>query len=278
MAIDLVLDLLCCPRCAESLARRDSSVVCAAGHAFDVARQGYLNLLGRAAPANADTAEMVAARERFLRRDRYAAVADGLVTIMRGQPPSHVVEIGAGTGYYLAYLLERLGGRGLAVDVSPAACRRAARAHDRLGAVVADVWGRLPIRDASVDAVLCVFAPRNPVEFARILRPRGTLVIASPLPDHLIELRATLDLLDVEADKQQRISRTLGDRFAPVDSVACRYRFDLDAESVIDLVSMGPNAFHHDRSRLVAQVAALELPIKVTVAVAISAWRPLRRS
>ena len=278
MAIDVVLDLLCCPRCAETLARRDGSVVCAAGHAFDLARQGYLNLLGRAAPANADTAEMVAARERFLRRGRYAALADELVAILRSHSaPGPMLEVGAGTGYYIAYALQRLGGRGLAVDVSPAACRRAAREHDQLGVAVADVWRRLPVRDASTQTVLCVFAPRNPAEFARILGPGGVLVTASPLPDHLIELRATLGLLDIEADKQRRISRTLADRFGPVASVECRYRVGLDAESVIDLVSMGPNAFHHDHRRLAAQVAGLDLPVETTVAVAISAWRSLRR-
>jgi len=275
--IDRVLDLLCCPNCAEALTHRDGSVVCTAGHAFDLARQGYLNLLGRAAPANADTAEMVAARERFLSRGRYAGLADGLVAILRRQSAGPWVEVGAGTGYYLAYVLQRLGGRGLAIDVSPAASRRAARAHDQLGAVVADVWGRLPVRDTAVEAVLCVFAPRNPAEFARILRPDGAVVIAAPLPDHLIELRGPLGLLDLEADKQGRISRALADLFDPVESVEYRDRIRLDPESVIDLVSMGPNAFHHDHRRLAARIAELGQPIEVSVAVAISAWRPRRR-
>ena len=65
--------------------------------------------------------------------------------------------------------------------------------------------------------------------------------------------------------------------FTTAESVECRYRVSLDAASVIDLVSMGPNAFHHDHRRLAAQVAALDLPIEVTVAVAISAWRPRHR-
>ena len=276
MAIDQVLDLLSCPHCAAPLTRWHGSVACAAGHTFDLARQGYLNLLGRAAPANADTFEMVAARERFLSRGWYATLADELVAILRRPSPGPVVEVGAGTGYYLAYALQRWGGRGLAVDVSPAACRRAAQVHDQLGAVVADVWGRLPIRDASVEAILCVFAPRNPGEFARILSPDGALVIASPLPDHLVELRGRLGLLEIEPDKQRRISGALADHFAALESVECRYRIDLDAESVIDLVSMGPNAFHHDHRRLAARVAELDLPVAVTVAVAVNAWRPAR--
>ena len=187
------------------------------------------------------------------------------------------MEVGAGTGYYLAYALQRLGGRGVAIDVSPAA---AAGRHERM-INSARSWpmcgGGCRSATPRLEAVLCVFAPRNPAEFARILRPDGALVIASPLPDHLIELRGTLGLLDIQADKQDRISRTLADLFTAVESVECRYRIGLDAESVIDLVSMGPNAFHHDHRRLAAQVAWLDQPIEVTVAVAISAWRPLRR-
>jgi 23S rRNA (guanine745-N1)-methyltransferase len=38
--------------------------VCPAGHAFDVAKQGYLNLSGAAEPANADTPAMLDARAR----------------------------------------------------------------------------------------------------------------------------------------------------------------------------------------------------------------------
>jgi hypothetical protein len=56
MAIDQVLDLLCCPRCAGPLTRRDGSVVCSAGHVFDLARQGFLYLLWRGARAFSDCA------------------------------------------------------------------------------------------------------------------------------------------------------------------------------------------------------------------------------
>jgi 23S rRNA (guanine745-N1)-methyltransferase len=60
--------------------------------------------------------------------------------------PGCVVDVGAGTGYYLAVVLERLTDRvGLALDVSKYALRRAARAHRRVGAVACDVWHGLPV-------------------------------------------------------------------------------------------------------------------------------------
>ncbi len=277
MPIDHVLDLLCCPLCAASVTRRDNSVVCGSGHNFDLARQGYLNLLGRAAPANADTADMIAARARFLATGAYRRLADAIIKATGEGAPQRFLEVGAGTGYYLASVLDRLGGRGIAIDVSPAAARRAARAHDQLGAVVADVWQSLPLPDASIDALLCVFAPRHAAEFGRVLASGSRLVIASPLPDHLAELRGPLGLLGIEAGKEDRTAAMLADHFDPVSRIECRYRIDLQADAVGDLVSMGPNAYHQDPRRLIDHIAGLDLPVSVTVAVSISAWQPRPR-
>ncbi|CAA9301630.1 MAG: 23S rRNA (guanine(748)-N(1))-methyltransferase, partial [uncultured Friedmanniella sp.] len=146
MSVAEVLDLLRCPVCARALTGGAGGVRCAAGHRFDLARQGYLNLLGARPPQHADTAPMVAARERFLGSGAYAPVADALVVAARtGLQATHstlrtapaLLEAGAGTGYYTAALLEGLGGRAVALDISVAAARRAARAHPRAAAVVA---------------------------------------------------------------------------------------------------------------------------------------------
>ena len=80
-----------------------------------------------------------------------------------------ITEVGAGTGYYLSHVLDSVAStRGIGIDVSTHAAELLAVCHPRVGAVVADVWSRLPIRDASVDAITVVFAPRNATEFARI--------------------------------------------------------------------------------------------------------------
>ncbi len=124
---------------------------CASGHAYDLARQGYLNLLGRSAPANADTPSMLAAREHVLSSGAYEPLADALTDAAAGA--QSVLDVGAGTGYYLAHLMDRGAVRGVALDVSVAACRRAARAHERLGA-----WWRMPgpnSRWATADSTRC---------------------------------------------------------------------------------------------------------------------------
>jgi 23S rRNA (guanine745-N1)-methyltransferase len=274
MPLAAVLEVLRCPVCRAGLVADRRTVRCASGHAFDVARQGYLNLLGRAAPRSADTAAMVAARERFLGRGLYEPIAEALAAIAGPAADDRVVvEVGAGTGYYLARLLRAHGGRGLAIDVSTAAVRRAAAAGDRIGAIVADAWQDLPLADATVEVLLSVFAPRNPGEFARLLRPGGRLLVVSPLPDHLVELRGPLRLLGIQEDKQDRIAATLAEDFSMGTSQELRYQVSLDRPAATDLVQMGPNAFHRDLAELAGRVDRLPGSSSVTVAVEVSAWR-----
>ena len=274
MTIDAVLDLLRCPHCAAAFTRDGGVVACASGHRFDLARQGYLNLLGRRPPTNADTAAMVAARYRFLAGGAYAPIAAQLTRTVEAAAGGDVVlDVGAGSGYYLASVLSQVGGRGVALDISPYAARRAAGAHPQIGAVVADAWGRLPIMEQTVDVLLSVFAPRHAGEFARVLRPGGLLVVVAPLPDHLVELRQHLGLLEIEPGKHDRIAETLSRAFTGQPGAESRYELSLGADELADLVAMGPNAFHQAPDELPRRIAALQQPAQVTVAVSVTAWR-----
>src|SRR5688572_20694208 len=123
-----------------------------------------------------------------------------------GLPPGCILDLGAGTGWYLARVLERLPGRqGLALDLSKHALRRAARAHPRIGAVACDAWAPLPLRDGVAALVLSVFAPRDGAEIARVLRPGGALVVVTPTDRHLEPLVSKLGLLTVDERKEERI-------------------------------------------------------------------------
>ena len=271
--LDAGLDLLACPRCGGSL-RRDDQVRCVQGHAFDVARQGYLNLDDRAAPRNADTAAMVAARLAFLAGGRYEPIVAALVAAVPAQART-VVDAGAGTGHYAARLLTaQPQTRGVALDVSVAAVRRAAVAHDRLAAVVADVWRPLPIRTGVVDVVLSVFAPRNPAEFTRVLSAQGVLVTVIPAPAHLAELRDVLGLLEHQEDKAERLAGSLAGHFVADDQLSVEVSQSWDRGTARASVLMGPNAFHLDEATLDERLARADWPRAVTVAVRVDRWRP----
>lgn len=277
MAVRHVVDLLACPHCARALAMvaGDRSVSCSAGHLFDVARQGHLNLSRSGAPRNADTATMVSARDRFLASGHYRAVADRLAALAGGHSRTpRVLDVGTGTGYYLARLLDASpAARGIGLDVSVAAARRAARAHPRLGAVVADAWQVLPVVDGSIDVVLDVFAPRNAAEFARVLAPGGVLVTATPAPDHVQEVRDALGLLDIQAGKHDQLRSGLAAAsLGEVSTETLRFECALDMAAVRDLIAMGPNAFHLSDAEIADRAASLPTPVGVTVAVDLTVW------
>ncbi|MFF2556109.1 putative RNA methyltransferase [Nocardia sp. NPDC058058] len=185
-----------------------------------------------------------------------------------------LLEIGSGTGYYLAMALDaRPGARGLALDVSKPAVRRSARAHERAGAVLADAWRGLPVRTGAVAAVLSVFAPRNAEEVARVLNPGGRFFVVTPTSRHLAELIEPLDMVRVDAGKTERLADSLDDRFELLDRTPVEYRMSLTHTDIANVSAMGPSAFHAAEQRA-ERIASLPDPFEVTAAVTVSVYRP----
>ncbi len=270
-----IVDALRCPVCAAALREAPGALVCAAGHAFDVARQGYVNLLGGdARSGEGDTAAMLDARERFLAAGHFAPITDALVRRCAEARPGPVLDVGAGVGRQLAEILDAEPARaGIALDRSKHAARRAARAHPRIGAVVADAWAGLPIRDGAAAAALHVFAPRNGPELARVLRPDGGLgVVVAPTPAHLAPLVDALGLITVDARKRERLDERLGPHLERVDEQTLAFDLALDHHDVLALVSAGPSARHIAPDALAARVRALPEPLDVPAEVTLSTW------
>ena len=274
-----VVGCLECPVCGSDLVLEAAALRCARGHSFDVARHGYVNLLpGRARTGTADTPTMVDARAAFLGAGHYDAIMDAVAEASAAAtaegPAGCVADVGAGTGHYLARVLELVPDRaGLALDLSKHALRRAARAHPRIGAAACDTWKPLPVRTGAVALVLDVFAPRNAAEFARILSPGGSLVVVTPAADHLLELVDVLGLVTVDEHKDERLADSLGGRFTLEGSIPVRVAMSLTHDDVAALVGMGPSSRHATAAQLAARIGALAVPVAVTAAVTVSVYR-----
>ncbi len=174
---------------------------CARGHAFDLARSGYANLLqpgDRRSLAAGDSREAVEARARLDERNFDAALHKAVEDVVRaaleragvvpGARPA-LLEVGAGGGALLARLAARLELEGWAVELSTPAVQRGSRRHPDLGWIVANADRRLPFAAATFDAVLSSRAPRNPAEFWRVSKPGAPLILVVPAADDLAELR-----------------------------------------------------------------------------------------
>ena len=253
-----------------------SRLVSESGHSFDVAKQGYVTLAaGAGLKHKGDDMDMVNAREAYLATGHFApfvesvtgAVQDALdASSLSASTPASLLEVGAGTGYYLAHTLDSIdGARGVGLDISPHAAKHLAKCHPRVGAVVADVWQQLPIRDESIDAISVVFAPRNPSEFQRVLAPGGQVIVLTPGAGHLDELREPLGILGVEEGKVERMyEQAEGYLEQAADPVDISFPIQLDKAAIAAQVGMSPSARHISADELAERMAALPPTLTVT--------------
>ena len=192
-----------------------------------------------------DTRPILEARARFLALGHYEPIADAVAAALPTGRLLSIIDSGAGTGYYLQHVLSRSPGavESLAVDASAAAVTMSVASTGSCG-LVADVWRPSPVRDARVDVILCVFAPRNASEFARVLRADGTLVVVTPASDHLTELRAAGLLIGMQPDKLARLDDSLEKHFTLAQRDTLRYEIGLSPAAAADLTGMGPSGHH----------------------------------
>ena len=251
---------LICPICEAGLHAGERTLLCPNGHVYDLARQGYVNLLiGHRARQTGDSRAMLRARRTFLEQGFYAPLSDllnrvSLAHLARIPDPMAVLDVGCGEGYYLGRLAAHLEQHGLGrailclgMDVSKDAVRMAASARHRARFFVADVRTRILVADRTVSLLLNVFAPRNAAEFDRTTSTDGRLVIAIPGPTHLARLRARQGLLDIEEDKERHIVDQLAPAFHISERHDLVYEIDLPAPDVLHLLRMTPNYWHSDR-------------------------------
>ena len=273
-----IVDILADPNDGTALSGADdfSRLVSESGHSFDVAKQGYVTLAaGAGLKHKGDDMDMVNARETYLAMGHFAPFVEAVTGAVQGaldsaslaeSTPASLLEVGAGTGYYLAHTLDSIAeARGVGLDISPHAAKHLAKCHPRVGAVVADVWERLPIQDESVDAISVVFAPRNPAEFQRVLAPGGQVIVLTPGAGHLDELREPLGILGVEEGKVERMyEQAEGFLEQAADPVDISFPIELDKASVAAQVGMSPSARHISAGELAERMAALPPTLTVT--------------
>ncbi len=268
--------LLRCPLCRLDLAGAAGFLACRNRHSFDLAREGYVNLLDgrrRGLLAHGDTAEQLDHRTALLEAGHFNPVAAAIAAhVARAGPASRdggwrVLDAGCGTGHHLAAIAAALAkpAIGLGVDIARMAAQRAARRWPALAFAVVDIWGEWPVQDEAADLVLSIFAPRNFAEIARVLRPGGWLALAYPGPDHLAELVARFGLLRQQAGKAARYVAAAERRVGSATTSQLVRRISLDRTGVHHAVLMGPNARHIAASALDLDAAAIDVTIDIAI-------------
>ena len=194
-----------CPLCAEPLHRLDGSWSCSQRHSFDIAREGYVNLLPaqyRKSRNPGDSAESITARRAFLSTGFYLPLSEAVAKqiharITNRNNTTYILDCGCGEGSHTQVIAQYLNSGKKShflfngIDISRAAVRAAARLSTNINYAVASGF-RIPCADTAFDAVTIVFAPADPEEIHRILKPKGIIVNVTPGENHLLEIRQRL--------------------------------------------------------------------------------------
>lgn len=238
------MELWICPKCGKKLKREAHVFCCEAGHCYDIAKSGYVNLLlanEKNAKVPGDNREMVAARRSFLETDSYLPLARRVAERMTAlTPPGGILlDAGCGEGYYTEKLGQALKKRGAFVygtDISKYALERAAKHSGLAGVAVASSY-RLPVASGEIAALTTIFAPVAPAEFCRVLAPGGMYCNVTAGARHLIELKQIL---------YDSVYENLGETedppgFERVDGEELTYSFSLtDNQAIRHLFTMTP--------------------------------------
>jgi len=266
-----------CPvrRCGQELHWGERSCTCPSGHAFDIARSGYVNLLmpqDKKAKSPGDTKAMVGARRRLLDAGLGARLLECLAAALAGiriPRGARVLDVGCGDGFYLAGLAGRFGLVGFGVDISTAAVDAAAQRYPGQRWIAANGDRRLPFADQAFDCIMSITARKNPEEFQRLLAPGGRLLLAVPANDDLAELRHAVLGQAIAKDRVKLVRAEFQDRFALESHETARLAVHLDVPALVDLLLV---TYRGARFSTAAGAAALK-PLTVTSAAELLCFR-----
>lgn len=234
---------LCCPVCGAALRRTDTAYVCPRRHSFDLARQGYVNLLPvqqKHSLHPGDTRQQVLARRAFLSAGFYRPIADALCRAaaeLRAAGP--ILDVGCGEGYYGTRLARSMGAALTGLDVSKEAVRCAAAAC-KDAVWVCGTAARLPVADGSVGTLTSLFALTVAAEFHRVLRPEGLFFQVLAAEDHLLGLKSVIYPSLLHKPKQT-VPAVAG--FTLLQSVPIRFSFTVEGQQVQNLLAMTPHVY-----------------------------------
>ncbi|WP_019615878.1 23S rRNA (guanine(745)-N(1))-methyltransferase [Psychromonas ossibalaenae] len=244
-----------CPLCQTAFSKTNNTQICANNHHFDIAKEGYLNLL----PVNAknsknpgDNKEMMQARRAFLNSDGYLPLAEKVSELtaayLKGKEQAQILDLGCGEGYYTALLAEHLPEQFIinGLDISKVAVRYAAKRYKSVNFCVASAYD-VPLPDSSLDALIRIYAPSLDTELQRLIKAEGYLITVTPAPRHLQQLREKI----YQQVNDHAVENSAPSGFIKVEQINLNYPLQTDdPETVKNLINMTPFSWKFNEQKM----------------------------
>lgn len=241
--------LIICPLCRQVLEREAKTWHCQKGHSFDVAREGYVNLLPvqhKNSRDPGDDPQMVMARREFLEAGHYQPLRDAVVALLAPLRLRSLLDIGCGEGYYTSALPE-VAGEVIGLDIARPAIRLAAKKYPGLTWLVGS-GALLPIANASLDAIGNMFTQLHIDEMRRVLKPEGYVLVVTPASRHLWSIREQL-FDEVRAHEPQKFLADFEAAFELLIQDEISFQMNLNQKALVQLLQMTPYAWKARQDR-----------------------------
>ncbi|GAU79956.1 putative RNA methyltransferase [Fusibacter sp. 3D3] len=271
-----------CPVCDTELyvVEQMNLYKCDQNHAFDRAKEGYVNLLlshKKKSKNPGDSQEMVVSRQSFLAKGFYEPISDEINKTVKAyfksvaKTPETFLDLGCGEGYYLKRLIQSLEHAQTAyygLDISKSAVKLASKNHKEAHWIVANSFFT-PFSDHSLSGILSVFSPIDMSECKRMLKEDGVLIRVFPETNHLMQLKEVIYPEIKVKEYEQYLNDLEGLEVVSVKNVA--YDITLKNEDLVQLLLMTP---HFWRVKEENKIALLKMDtIVVTVSVSIGVYQ-----
>jgi len=243
-----------CPLCNTPFNKVNNSQVCNNNHHFDIAKEGYLNLLpvqSKSSKNPGDNQQMMMARRAFLNTDGYLPLAQKVAEIsqqyLNGVEQANILDLGCGEGYYTNIINQHLPEHTmLGLDISKVAIRYAAKRYKDIDFCVASAY-QVPLEQHSVDLLIRIYAPSKAQELLRLIKKNGYLITVTPAPRHLYQIREAI-YEQVNAHLQENEAL---EGFTKIQQIPLNYELNINnPQQLKDLINMTPFAWKFTEEKL----------------------------
>lgn len=256
--------MLICPVCRNQLNKINMSYCCKNGHSFDIAKEGYVNLLTgkhKSGSLIGDNKDMAKSRREFLEKGYYDFLALKIAEIIKGR--ENALDISCGEGYYTNLISEKSEISVSGFDISKEMIKLAAKKYKDNLFFVANI-ANIPVERGSVDAAFQICAPFNEKEFAEILKDDGILISVVPGKKHLWELKELI----YDTPYENNEDKTEYEQLRLIKSETIKSRSVLTSnEDIMRLFSMTPYYYRTSQKDMakLSDVDTLEIGFEFTV-------------
>lgn len=251
-----------CPLCYQPLSLKINTYTCPNKHAFDIAKEGYVNLLpvqSKRSKDPGDNADMVKARRDFLNQDYYLPLREQIHLRLNLGAEDNLLDIGCGEGWYsgpLAKVTQVYG-----IDISKSAIRLAAKEYHLAHFAVANSLA-LPFQDGCFSHALNVFAPIDLIELKRVLKPNGCFIQVTPAEYHLFEIKQIL----YHQARLHLATEIILPGFEHLKSMRLQHRFEINEfRDLKNLIQMTPYVWQAEKRGDQILKASLPLSCQIDV-------------